>query len=51
MGGRGLVEREKASEVERGSKGRREREDGDQNNQQLCGTVGPLAGESRGATR
>lgn len=50
-GGGGLVEREKVSEVERGSKRRREREDRDQNNKQLCGRVGPLARESRGATR
>lgn len=45
------MEREKVSEVERGSKRRREREDRDQNNKQLCGRVGPLARESRGATR
>lgn len=46
-----LVEREKVSEVERGSKRRRGREDRDQNNKQLLRRVGPLAGESRGATR
>lgn len=39
------------SEVEGGSKRRRGREDRDQNNKQLCGRVGPLAGESRRATR
>lgn len=50
---RGLVQREKVSEVERGSerRRRRDREDRDQNNKQLCGRVGPLAGESRRATR
>lgn len=46
-----MVEREKVSEAERGSKRRRGREDGDQNNKQLLRRVGPLAGESRGATR
>lgn len=45
------MEREKVSKVERGSKRRREREDRDQNNKQLCGIVGPLAGESTRSTR
>lgn len=45
------MEREKVSEEERGSKRRREREDRDQNNKQLCRRVGPLSEESRVATR